>query len=238
MNPQENNHNSRQNRILAALSPEEFERLSPHLEEVELHLGDILSRPDEKIEYVYFPHHSTISLIALMKDGSEIEVGVIGNEGVFGLPLVLGTSSIPLQAVVQIGSSATRIKAAAFIEEVNRCGRLNKILLQYAQAFLIQTAQAAACNRLHHLDERLARWLLTCQDRTKSDRLQLTHEFIAVMLGVRRAGVSEAAHRLQAEGLINYTRGSIEILDRQRLEAASCECYTIVKREFDRLSAD
>ena len=238
MYSQENNHSSSQNRILAALSPEEFERLSPHLEEVELRLGDILSRPDEKIEYVYFPHRSTVSLIALMEDGSEIEVGVIGNEGVFGLPLVLVTNSMPFQAVVQIADDATRIKADVFIEEVNRYGRLHKLLLQYAQAFFIQTAQAAACNRLHHLEERLARWLLTCQDRTKSDRLQLTHEFIAVMLGVRRAGVSEAAHRLQAEGLINYTRGSIEILDRQGLEAASCECYTIVKREFDRLRVD
>lgn len=236
MKPLEGNHNQGQNRILAALSREEYERLSPYLEEVELRLGDILARPDEKIEYAYFPHCATISVVALMTDGSEIEVGVIGNEGVFGLPLVLGTQSVPLQAVVQIADGATRIKADVFIEEVTRCGRLNKILLQYAQAFFIQTAQTAACNRLHHLDERLARWLLMCQDRINSDRLQSTHEFISVMLGVRRAGVSEAAHRLQAEGLINYSRGSIKILDRQGLEAVSCECYAVVKREFDRLS--
>jgi CRP-like cAMP-binding protein len=234
----ENNHNSRHNRILAALSPEEFERLSPHLEEVELCSGEIISQPDEKIEYAYFPHRGTISVLALMRDGDEIEVGMIGNEGMFGLPLVMGTNSMPLLAVVQIAGDATRIKADAFSEEVSHCGQLHKLLLHYAQAFFIQTAQSAACNRLHKLDDRLARWLLRCQDQTRSNELQLTHEFIALMLGVRRAGVSEAAHRLQAENLIDYSRGTIKILDRRGLEAASCECYEMVRREFDRLSLD
>jgi CRP-like cAMP-binding protein len=238
MKPDNNSHDPSENRILAVLCPEEFERLAPHLEEVTLPLGDIISRPDEKIEYVYFPHRAIISVVALMKDGDEVEIGVVGNEGMFGLPLVLGTNSAPLQAVVQIAGDATRIKASVFNEEMNHCGQFHKLLLEYAQAFFIQTAQTAACNRLHRLDGRLARWLLRCQDQTRSNELRLTHEFIAVMLGVRRAGVSEAAHRLQADKLINYARGSIRILDRQGLEATSCECYGIIKREFDRLSVN
>ncbi|HYY56343.1 MAG TPA: Crp/Fnr family transcriptional regulator [Pyrinomonadaceae bacterium] len=230
-----NNSNPRQNRILAGLSTEEYERLHPHMEEVKLHLGDVLARPDEPIEYVYFPHRGTLSVIATMEDGSEIEVGVIGNEGMSGLPVVLGTNSMPLKTIVQIANGATRMRSDALREEVVRGGQFQKSLLCYGHAFFVQTAQTAACNRLHRLDGRLARLLLMCQDRTRSDELELTHEFLAAMLGVRRAGVSEAAARLQAEGVISYSRARIHIVDRKGLEAASCECYEVVKKEFERL---
>jgi CRP-like cAMP-binding protein len=229
------NQSTPHNHILASLSAEEYERLLPYLEQVELYLGKVVSQPDEAIEYAYFPQRGTISVTALMKDGSQAEVGVIGSEGMFGLPIVLGTNSTPLQSVVQIPGHALRLKADVLRKEVKECGQLQQTLLRYAQAFFIQTAITAACNRLHHLDGRLARWLLMCQDRAKVDDLQLTHEFIAAMLGVRRAGVSVAASKLQAEGFVNYTRGNIRILDRKGLEGFSCECYEVVRREFDRL---
>jgi CRP-like cAMP-binding protein len=226
-----------QNHILASLPAEEYERLRPHLEQVELHLGEIVSQPDEPIEYAYFPQRGTISVTVLMTDGSQAEVGIVGNEGVFGLPIVLGASSAPLQSMVQIPGQALRLKADVLRDEVKVCGQLQQMLLRYAQAFFVQTAITAACNRVHHLDGRLARWLLMCQDRGRVDDLQLTHEFIATMLGVRRAGVSVAANKLQAEGFINYTRGNIRILDRKGLESFCCECYEVVRREFARLLA-
>jgi CRP-like cAMP-binding protein len=224
-----------ENRLLAGIPLEEYERLLPIMEDVQLRLGDVIARPDEPIEYVYFPHHSVLSVVAMTEDGSEVEIGVIGNEGMFGLQLLLGTNSSPLQTIVQIADGATRIKANLFRDQLDHEGRLYKSLLSYMQAFFIQTAQTAACHRLHKLDERLARWLLMCHDRCKSDDLALTHEFLSVMLGVRRAGISEAASKLQTEGFINYSRGHIHIVDRQGLEAVSCECYGVVKREFDRL---
>lgn len=225
----------RENQILAALPADEYERLLPVMEDVQLHLGDIISLPDEPIEYVYFPHHSALSVVAMMEDGSEVEVGVIGKEGMFGLPIILGTDSTPLQTIVQLADGATRIKAELFKEELDPGGQLYRLLLSYMQAFFIQTAQTAACHRLHKLDERLARWLLMCHDRCKSDEMALTHEFLAVMLGVRRAGISEAASKLQEAGLIRYHRGHVRIVDRQGLEAVCCECYAVIKREFDRL---
>ncbi|HVG31550.1 MAG TPA: Crp/Fnr family transcriptional regulator [Pyrinomonadaceae bacterium] len=224
-----------ENQILAGIPVEEYERLRPIMEDVQLHLGDVIARPDEPIEYVYFPHRSVFSVIAMMEDGSEVEIGVIGNEGMFGLQIILGTKSTPLQTIVQIADGATRIKASLFRDQLDHQGQLYRSLLTYMQAFFIQTAQTAACHRRHRLDERLARWLLMCHDRCKSDDLVLTHEFLAVMLGVRRAGISEAASKLQAEGFIKYSRGHIHIFDRRGLEAVSCECYGVVKREFDRL---
>lgn len=208
-----------------------------HLEQVKLHPGEIISRPDEPIDYAYFPQSGTISVTVLMKDGAQAEVGVIGNEGMFGLPIVLGADSTPLQSMVQVPGQALRLSADMLREELKECGPLQQVLLRYAQAFLIQTAITAACNRVHHLDGRLARWLLMSQDRTKAESLPLTHEFIATMLGVRRAGVSVAANKLQVEGFINYSRGNIRILDREGLEGFSCECYEVVKREFERLVA-
>jgi CRP-like cAMP-binding protein len=225
------------NSILDALSVEDCKLVFLHLERVELRLGEILSQPEEAIEYVYFPQSGTISVVTLMEDGSQVEVGVIGNEGMFGLPVVLWTDSAPLQAMVQISGHALRLKASVLREELKDCGDFQKALLRYAQACFIQTAMNAACNRIHHLDGRLARWLLMCQDRANADNLPLTHEFISTMLGVRRAGISVAAQKLQAEGFIDYTRGNIRIRDRKGLESYSCECYGIVKREFDRLIA-
>jgi CRP-like cAMP-binding protein len=235
MDPHQNNHKPINNRILSVLTTEERERLLPHLEKVELRLGDVLSESQELIQYAYFPQGGTISVITVMADGGEVEVGVIGNEGMYGLPLVLGTNSSPLRAIVQLPGMAVRMKADVLKEEAARCGTLQQALLRYGQAFFIQTAQTAACNRLHPLDGRFARWLFDCQDRAKSDELPLTHEFMATMLGVRRAGVSVAANKLREDGLINYTRGIVTIINRDGLEACSCECYEIVKREFDRL---
>jgi CRP-like cAMP-binding protein len=229
------NHRTLNNSILDALSVEECQLVFLHLEEVELRLGEIISQPGERIEHVYFPQSGTISIVVLMEDGAQAEVGVVGSEGMYGLPVVLGTDSAPLQAMVQLPGRALRLKASVLREELKDCGDFQKALLRYAQAFFIQTAITAACNRVHNLDGRFARWLLMCQDRAKVDDLQLTHEFIATMLGVRRAGVSVAANKLQAEGLINYSRGNIRVLDRQGLEGFSCECYEVVKREFDRL---
>lgn len=235
MNQAENPQQLMDNRILAALPAEEYERLLPHLEEVRLKLGDVISHPNEKIEYVYFPKRGTISVCAMMGDGSQVEVGVIGNEGMYGLPIFFKTNTVPLQAMVQIPDGGVRMRAEAFSREVEQCKHLRTLLLHYAQAFFIQAAQTAACNRLHRIDGRLARWLLMCQDRTKSELLQLTQEFIAIMLGMRRAGVTEAANRLKHDGLIDYQRGFIRIVDRKGLEALSCECYAIVREEFDRL---
>lgn len=224
-----------ENRILSALPAEEYERLLPHLEEVRLKSGDVISHPDEKIKHVYFPKRGTISVCAVMEDGAQIEVGVIGNEGMFGLPIFFKTDTVPLQAMVQIPDGAIRMSVEAFSYEVEYCEHLRNLLLHYAQAFFMQAAQTAACNRLHRMDGRLARWLLMCQDRTRSELLQLTQEFVSIMLGVRRAGVTEAAAKLRDDGLIDYRRGFIRILDRKGLEAVSCECYAVVRKEFDRL---
>jgi CRP-like cAMP-binding protein len=232
---QSGNHGPLHNRILDALSVEECKLVFSHVEQVELGSGEIISQPDEAIEYVYFPQCGTISIVVLMEDGAQAEVGVVGSEGMYGLPVVLGTNSAPLQAMVQIPGRALRLKASVLREELKDCGDFQKILLRYAQAFFTQTAITAACNRVHNLDGRFARWLLMCHDRAKVEDLQLTHEFIATMLGVRRAGVSVAANKLQAEGLINYSRGNIRILDRKGLEGFSCECYEVVRREFTRL---
>jgi CRP-like cAMP-binding protein len=231
------NHNPQhtiQNRILASLPGEEYERIAPHLEEVRIHPGDVISRADEKFEYVYFPKRGTISVCAIMEDGAQVEVGVIGNEGMCGLPVLFGTDTVSLQSMVQIPDGAVRMKAETFKNVIKDCPTFHHSLMHYAQAFYIQAAQTAACNRLHAIDERLARWLLMCQDRTQSDLLPLTHEFMSIMLGVRRAGVSEAANRLKAEGLIDYQRGLVRVLDRGGLEAAACECYGVIRKAFDR----
>jgi CRP-like cAMP-binding protein len=235
--PRQDGHNPKDNRILAALQSEEMERLLSHMEQVELRLGEVISLPNEPIKYVYFPHRGTISITSLLEDGSQVEVGVVGNEGMYGMPVALGTDTSPHQAIVQITGGATRMSADVLREEVGRCGRLHNLLLRYGQALFVMVAQNAACNRRHPLDGRLCRWLLTGQDRIKSDELKLTHEFLSVMLGVRRAGISESASKLQSQGLISYKRGRVHILDRQGLEAISCECYEVVKKEFDRLLA-
>ncbi len=223
------------NRILSALPRKEYERLSAYLEPVELPLGKVLYRPDEPISHVYFPNRGSVSVVCVLEDGKSVEAGMVGNEGMFGVCVFLGSITSPLEAVVQLSGDGLRMQSDVLRAEFKRGEHLQDLLLRYTQAFIIQIAQTAACNRAHPIDGRLARWLLMSQDRTQASELQLTHEFIAIMLGTRRAGVSEAASKLQDEGVIRYRRGHVKILDRQKLEAHSCECYPVVKKEFDRL---
>jgi CRP-like cAMP-binding protein len=223
------------NRILAALPPDEYERLLTHLTTVPLQLGETLYHAGDNIASVYFPNNGIVSLVTHMMDGASIEVGTIGRDGMVGLSVLLGDERSPNQAVVQIADDAMCLSAGRLRQELARGGKLVKLLMLYTQATLFQVSQIAACNRNHHIGERLARWLLTCRDRIDSDELALTQEFIAEMLGTRRAGVSEAASILHSKSLIHYSRGHITILDREGLEKFSCECYAVVKNEFDRL---
>ena len=225
------------NRILNELSTEEYARLSPHLEPVALSSGEILYYPNDPISHVYFPNRGSLSIISTFADGGGVEVGVVGNEGIFGLNVVLGSVTVPLEAIVQQPGDAFRVPSSVIEQEFKAGGQLQDLLLRYTQAFIIQIAQTAACNRSHPIDGRLARWLLMSHDRAMSDELQLTHEFISLMLGTRRAGVTEAAGKLQHEGAIKYSRGHIRITDREKLEASTCECYAIAKNEFERLLA-
>jgi CRP-like cAMP-binding protein len=225
------------NKILSALPTKEYERLLPHLEYVPLPLGQVLYDMDDTILNVYFPNRGIVSLVTHLKEGASVEVGLIGSEGMVGLSVVLGDSVASNQAIVQIADGGMRLSVEALKQELSQGGQLLPLLLRYTQALLRQVSQTAACNRTHHVGERLARWLLTCHDRVESDELLLTQEFIADMLGTRRAGVSEAATVLQVAGLIRYVRGHITILNREGLEEFACECYGVVKKEFDRLSA-
>ncbi|HEY0100890.1 MAG TPA: ATP-binding protein [Pyrinomonadaceae bacterium] len=223
------------NNLLAALPEDGYERLLPHLEYVELRLGEVLHEPDETIRYAYFPVNSVVCLMALMESGGTVAVGIVGREGIIGLPLFLGGNTTSNQAVVQVGGGAVRIKAEVFRRECDESGALRDLLHLYTQALLTQTSQAAACSRLHKLKHGLARWLLAVHDRVDGDEFKCTQELLAGIMGVRRAGVTEAALELQDEGVIGYTRGLIHVADREGLELAACECYELVKGEFDRL---
>lgn len=223
------------NQILGKLSAEEYEQLSPYLEPVTFRLGDVLYYPQDPTTHVYFPNNGTLSIISTFEDGGSIEVGVIGNEGMFGINVVLGSITTLHQALVQLSGDGLRVPADVIRREFKRGGRLHDLLLRYTQALIIQISQTAACNRAHPLEGRLARWLLMTHDRAIMDDLELTHEFIAVMLGTRRAGVTVAAGKLQDEGLIKYRRGHVQIVNRQGLEKITCVCYHVVKKEFDRL---
>ncbi len=225
------------NHILAALPQADYDRLAPHLEQIELPLGRILYPADGLINYAYFPTHAMISLVSQQPDGATVEVGLTGFEGMTAISLVLGVDRSPHQCIVQINDGGIRARADVIMEEFKRGGALHDLLLRYAQSLLQQVSQIAACNRLHSVEERLARWLLMSHDRCICDELPLTHEFISQMLGVRRAGVTTAALALQAEGFIHYTRGRITIKDRPGLEDFACACYPILKAEFDRLPA-
>ena len=187
------------------------------------------------MDYVYFPSNAMVSLISQLSDGSSVEIGITGYEGMIGVSSVLGVDRSPHQAMVQIPDGAVRLKAGVLKDEFKRGGALQDSLLRYVQLLLLQTGQIAACNRLHSIGERLARWLLMSQDRCRCDELPFTQEFLAIMLGIRRAGVTEAALILQAKEYISYRRGQVKILDRAGLEDFTCECYRIVKDEFDRL---
>jgi CRP-like cAMP-binding protein len=228
---------SNENYILAHLPREEYERIQTHLEPVELRLGQVVQVAGEIMEYVYFPRNSMISLISHTAAGESVEVGIVGFEGMTNISSVLMVDRAPHEGLVQIADGAMRMRVPALRDEFKRGGALQKLLLRYTQGLLLQTSQVAACNRLHPLSERLARWLLMSYDRCACGDLPFTQEFLALMLGVRRAGVTEAALVLQAEGYITYRRGHIQLLDKEGLEDFSCDCYAVVKTEFDLLTA-
>jgi CRP-like cAMP-binding protein len=224
-----------ENRLLAALPVEEYERLRPHLEQVSIALGEVIYESGGRLDYVYFPTTAIISLLYVMEDGSSAEMGLAGNDGVVGIAVFMGGNTMPSRAVVQSAGVAMKMKSQALRDEFERGGRLQKLLLRYTQALLTQISQTAVCNRLHSVEQQLCRWLLLSHDRVPTDELIMTQTLIADMLGVRREGVTIAAGRLQDLGAISYARGHIRILDREKLEAAVCECYRVVKDEFDRL---
>jgi CRP-like cAMP-binding protein len=224
-----------QNHILASLPPEEYDRLAPHLEPVELPLGKIIQEAGGQITHVYFPERSMVSLVSHTPEGDSVEVGIVGFEGMVSISAILGVDKSPHEMLVQINDGAMRLPVGALLDEFKRAGVLHDKLLRYTQALLLQTSQVAVCNAKHSLSERLARWLLMSHDRCVCDDLPFTHEFLSLMLGVRRAGVTEAAIILQTEELIRYKRGHIKIIDRQGLEEHTCDCYQIVKAELDLL---
>ena len=224
-----------ENKILAALPPADYERLAPHLEPFEMKRGIVLYRAGSRIDYVYFPIRTMISVVAVTSSGGSVEVGVIGREGMAGVSVALGVDKSADEVMVQLPDNSVRLEVSKLLEEFHRAGALHDVLLRYTHAVIKMVAQTAACNRLHHAPERLGRWLLMCRDRVQSNELPLTHEFLAMMLGIRRAGVSEIALTLQEKGLIRYKRGHITITDGKRLEGFVCECYEIVKAEFDQM---
>jgi CRP-like cAMP-binding protein len=223
------------NHLLASLPIDVYERLAPHLKKVDLELRQVLYEPTEPMDIVYFPNQSMVSLVQVMENGSTIEAGVVGNDGMVGYPVYLGGKSSSSRAVVQIPGSAIALDAAILKAEFDRCGDLHTLLLRYSQALLAQISQTAACNRFHPTEERLARWLLQSQDALRSPDLELTQDFLASMLGTRRASITLAAGKLQQAGLIHYNRGFIRIVNRDGLEAAACECYNVVQAEYGRL---
>lgn len=225
-----------QNRLLTILSRELHEKLIPNLKEVSLSRGQILHAPGETIRDLYFPLDCLLSITITMSDGVTAEAGMVGNREILGVNAFMGgRETTQTEYVVQIAGRAMKIEASILRQEFEQNKELRDVLLRYTQAFIAQISQTTACNRLHILEQRLARWLLEAQDRINSDELALTQEFISDMLGVRRAGVTQAAQKLQDNGLIQYHRGHVRILDQQGLEAASCECFHVVKDEYDRL---
>jgi CRP-like cAMP-binding protein len=225
----------RQNRLLAALPDAEWARWLPQLEPVDLPLGKVLYESGTRLTHVYFPTTSIISLLYVMEDGASAEIAVVGHEGIVGISLFMGGESTPSRAVVQSAGKGFRLNASLMLQEFNRAGPVLHLLLRYTQALITQMSQTAVCNRHHSLDQQLCRWLLLSLDRLQSNELVMTQELIANMLGVRREGVTEAAGDLQNAGLIRYRRGHITVLDRGRLEHRACECYAVVKKEYDRL---
>jgi CRP-like cAMP-binding protein len=231
-------HHPQQNHLLAALPPAEFERLSPHLELVSMPLGEALYESGSRLRHVYFPTTSIVSLLYVMEDGASAEIAVVGNEGILGISLFMGGETTPSRAVVQSAGHGYRLQAMLLKNEFNRAGPMLHLLLRYTQALITQMAQTAVCNRHHSVDQQLCRWLLMSLDRLPSNELKMTQELIANMLGVRREGVTEAAGKLQSAGLIHYSRGHITVIDRAGVEGRACECYAVVKKEFDRLLPD
>jgi CRP-like cAMP-binding protein len=224
-----------ENRLLAALPVEEYERLSPSLQDVSFSLGEVVYEFGGHLDYVYFPTTAIVSLLYTMENGTSAEMGLTGNDGVVGIALFMGGGTMPNRAIVQSAGGALRMKAKVLQDEFAQGGKFQRLLLRYTQALITQISQTAVCNRLHSVEQQLCRWLLLSHDRVKADELIMTQELIADMLGVRREGVTVAAGHLQDEGAISYVRGHIKILDRQKLEETVCECYRVVKNEFDRL---
>jgi CRP-like cAMP-binding protein len=223
------------NHLIAALPADEFIRLKPNLEPVSLALGEVIYESGEQLEYIYFPTTAIISLLYIMENGSTAEIGMAGNDGLVGIALYMGGSTTPSRAVVQSAGNAFRMPSRALKDEFSRGGVFQKILLRYTQSLMTQISQTAVCNRLHTVEQQLCRWLLINHDLLQTNKLIMTHDLIANMLGVRREGVSIAAGNLQKKGLIKYVRGTITMLDRDALELAACECYRVVKDEYDRL---
>jgi len=223
------------NRLLAALSPADLEALLPSLEPMQMALGQALYESGGAQGYVYFPTSSIVSLLYVLENGSSAEIAVTGCEGLVGIALFMGGETTPSRAVVQSAGEGFRLKASVLKEQFQRGGALQFLLLRFTQALITQMTQTAVCNRHHSVDQQLCRWLLLSLDRLPDNRLSMTQELIANMLGVRREGVTEAAGKLQADGLIEYSRGRITVLDRSGLEARVCECYSVVKKEYDRL---
>lgn len=228
-------HRPGQNRLLAALSASDLERVSAKLKVVPLSLGEVLYEAGNRQRAVYFPTTAIVSLLYMLADGAAAEIAVVGNEGIIGVSLFMGGETTTSRAVVQSAGYAYRLPSKLLKEEFTRGGAMQHLLLRYTQALLTQMAQTAVCNRHHSLDQQLCRWLLLSLDRLVGNELVMTQELIANMLGVRREGVTEAAGNLQNVGLIKYSRGHITVLDRAGLEARTCECYAVVKKEFDRL---
>ena len=228
-------NNSLKNHLLAALPAAEFARIESRLEPVSLSLGEVLYESGDRMTHVYFPTTAIISLLYIMQNGATAEIGIAGNNGLVGIALFMGGETTSNRAIVQSAGNAVRMKAAEMQEAFALGGVFQNVLLRYTQSLMTQISQTAVCNRLHSVEQQLCRWLLINHDQLQTDKLVMTHDLIANMLGVRREGVSIAAHHLQEKGLIRYVRGTITILDRPGLEQAVCECYKVVMDEYDRL---
>lgn len=229
------NSNPNKNHLLASLPETEYDRIFPHLELIQKPLGEVIYESGEKLHYIYFPTDCIISLLYVMENGASAEIAVVGFEGAVGVALFMGGQTMPNRAVVQSAGYCYRIRQKQFMQEFDRHGALLHKLLKYTQALITQMAQTAVCNRHHSVDQQLCRWLLLSLDRLSSNELAMTQELIANMLGVRREGVTLAAGKLQEAGLIHYSRGHITVIDRKGLEARVCECYEVVRKEFERI---
>jgi CRP-like cAMP-binding protein len=228
-------HHPTQNQLLAVLPAEEFERLSAGLELVPMRLGDALYEPGRQLEYAYFPITAIVSLLYVTQTGASSEVAGVGPEGVVGIPLFMGGNTTPSSAIVRTAGHAYRLERRALAQEFMRGGAVQRLLLIYTQALIVQTCQTAACNRHHAVEQQLSRWLLWTVDRLPGQQLTMTQDLVASLLGVRRESITEAAGRLQEFGFIRYRRGHIDVLDRVGLQTRACECYEVVKNEMNRL---
>jgi CRP-like cAMP-binding protein len=226
---------ARDNHLLAAMAAGDFARIAGHLELITMKLGDVLYEPGTRLRHVYFPTTAIVSLLYVMENGASAEIAIVGNDGILGISLFMGGESTPSRAIVQSAGHGFRLRAQLLKDEFGRFGATLHLLLRYTQALITQMSQTAVCNRHHSVDQQLCRWLLLSLDRLSSNELAMTQELIANMLGVRREGVTEAAGKLQDAGLIHYRRGRITVVDRAGVEARSCECYRVVRKECERL---